>query len=313
MNLACDNREGDESDEEGNDDAVGLDTSDDDEEEAPAPKKKKAKTVAKTTGTKKAAPKGKAKAKAKVGGKGKAVKADGPKRSTSAYLYFTADNRARVKSENPEMKLFELSKIFGAEWKQLSDAGKKKYNALAEKDKARYEKEKSKMKKGGKGKGGKAKAKAPKGKNADGTDKKPNTGGLNIPLLLSAELSALCGGASVLSRAECMRELWVYIKANDLQKAEDRRQIVCDSALLKITGGEQEIPHFSLCDLGRFSDQPCFWPCFRLMCFYSWFRSKHIGPHLTKPTGSAATPAAAAEPVNPFSNPFAVQEDELDL
>ena len=45
-----------------------------------------------------------------------------------------------------------------------------------------------------------------------------------------------------------MQHLWVYIKANDLQKPEDKRMILCDSALKKITGGEPEILGFACGD-----------------------------------------------------------------
>ena len=251
---------------------MGVDTSDDeeedegedeeeDEEEVAAPKPKKQKKA--PAAAKKAAPKAKAKAAAKGKGKGKAAAADGPKRPTSAYIYFTTANRERLKAENPEVtkKLGDLAKLFGAEWKELTDAGKKQYNALAAKDKARYEKEK----KGWKGKkGGKAKPAKKSTKNADGSDKKPNMGGFNQPLVLSAELSAVCGGTGILSRAECMKQIWVYIKANELQKPTDKRTILCDGALLKITGGEKEVLGFSL--------------------------SKYLSGHLTKPTGASGAP-----------------------
>jgi len=104
---------------------------------------------------------------------------------------------------------------------------------------------------------GKGKAKAKKGKAADGGDKKPNTGGLNAPMVLSADLRAVCGGAAVLSRAQIVKQLWVYIKANELQRASNKQIIECDEAMQKVMGGEREIKGFSM--------------------------SKYIGAHVTKP------------------------------
>ena len=228
-------------------DAVGLSSSDsDDEEAAAAPKPKKQKAAPKSA----KAP-AKKKQKGAAGAKAKAAQ-DGPKRATSAYFYYAADRRDWFKEEQPELKMTEVAKLIGAEWKGLSDDQKGKYNKLAAKDKARYEKEKGKMK--GKGKG---KAKAKKGKAADGGDKKPNTGGLNAPMVLSADLRAVCGGAAVLSRAQIVKQLWVYIKANELQRASNKQIIECDEAMQKVMGGEREIKGFSM--------------------------SKYIGAHVTKP------------------------------
>ena len=66
----------------------------------------------------------------------------GPKRGLSAYMYYTADVRAKFKEENPDAKLGDLAKLIGAKWKTLSDEDKVPYEEKAKEDKARYEKEK---------------------------------------------------------------------------------------------------------------------------------------------------------------------------
>lgn len=66
----------------------------------------------------------------------------GPKRATTAYFFFTAEMRERVKEENPDLKITELAKVMGAQWKALSEEEKQKYNEMAEKDKERYAAEK---------------------------------------------------------------------------------------------------------------------------------------------------------------------------
>lgn len=99
---------------------------------------KKKTSTKKTTATKTKTTKTKG---AKKGGK--KTKKDGPKRPASAYLLFANDNRAKVKKANPDATFGELGKLLGEAWTNATSADKKKYTALAEKDRARYEKEKA--------------------------------------------------------------------------------------------------------------------------------------------------------------------------
>jgi hypothetical protein len=78
---------------------------------------------------------------------GKKVAHQGPKRSKSAYLFFCADNRDTVKTENPEMKATEITAELGRRWNELKEDESrakelKKYEDQAEQDKLRYETEK---------------------------------------------------------------------------------------------------------------------------------------------------------------------------
>lgn len=72
---------------------------------------------------------------------GKAAKdPNEPKRPTTAFFFFAQDQRGKIKEENPDMKITEISKELGRLWKELSDKQKEKYTAMAVKDKGRYEK-----------------------------------------------------------------------------------------------------------------------------------------------------------------------------
>jgi HMG (high mobility group) box len=62
-----------------------------------------------------------------------------PKRPKSSFIIFSAKRRPEIKAEHPEMKITEISKLIGSQWKECSDKKKEKYAALALKDKARYE------------------------------------------------------------------------------------------------------------------------------------------------------------------------------
>ena len=66
--------------------------------------------------------------------------------------------------------------------------------------------------------------------------KKPNA--LQRPLRPSAELAAVVGPGP-LPRGEVVSKVWAYIKANDLQNPQDRREILADSKLEPIFGAKK--------------------------------------------------------------------------
>lgn len=80
--------------------------------------------------------------------KTKAKDPNEPKRPLTAYLHFCNENRQKVKEQNPDKSMIDVTKILSAQWKSLSDEGKKKYNEMAAKNKAEYEKKMVEYKKG---------------------------------------------------------------------------------------------------------------------------------------------------------------------
>lgn len=76
--------------------------------------------------------------------KGKKAKKDpnAPKRALSAFFWFCNDERNKVKDALPAGSgVGDVSKECARRWNGLSSSAKAKYEALAAKDKARYEKE----------------------------------------------------------------------------------------------------------------------------------------------------------------------------
>lgn len=72
----------------------------------------------------------------KKGKKKRAKKdANAPKRPQSAYFLWMADNRERIKKENPGISITEIAKKGGEEWKLVTDKSKweKQNEALMEK------------------------------------------------------------------------------------------------------------------------------------------------------------------------------------
>ncbi|KAL3224433.1 hypothetical protein MRX96_026553 [Rhipicephalus microplus] len=64
-----------------------------------------------------------------------------PKRPLSAFFWFCNDERPNVRQENPDSSVGEVAKELGRRWNEVGDDVKAKYEGLAAKDKARYEKE----------------------------------------------------------------------------------------------------------------------------------------------------------------------------
>ncbi|GJJ76070.1 upstream activation factor subunit UAF30 [Entomortierella parvispora] len=136
--------------------------------------------------------------------------------------------------------------------KSSSPAAKKKSSSKKSKDKEKGDKPKRKP-----------------ALNPDGT---PKTNAFTRPLIISNDLASVVGSAGTvgasgqieMSRPEVVKQIWVYIKANNLQSEGDKRVINCDSKLKNLFGLEQ------------------------VNCFSM---NKYLSAHLTKPEEA---PSAAA-------------------
>uniref|UniRef100_A0A7S4MAW3 HMG box domain-containing protein n=1 Tax=Odontella aurita TaxID=265563 RepID=A0A7S4MAW3_9STRA len=90
----------------------------------------------------KSSPIGEGKGGVKGRGRGKNKKdPNAPKRASSAYIFFTQEQRSVVKKENPTLSFGELSKMVSAEFKALSAEARAKYDNLSARDKERYARE----------------------------------------------------------------------------------------------------------------------------------------------------------------------------
>jgi structure-specific recognition protein 1 len=111
--------------------------------ELASPTKKKTTTKARgKKATKKKAGSKKAAAAATKKKKGSKKEKAGPKRPLSAYMYFVKDKRPEIAKKNPKDSVTEVAKKLGEMWRKVKD--RTEYEALAAKDKKRYEKEKAK-------------------------------------------------------------------------------------------------------------------------------------------------------------------------
>ncbi len=62
--------------------------------------------------------------------------------------------------------------------------------------------------------------------------------GLQKPLQPSPELAAVVGGDPI-PRGEVVSKVWAYIKKNDLQNPQNKREILADDTLRKVFGRDK--------------------------------------------------------------------------
>ncbi|XP_037086834.1 high mobility group protein DSP1-like [Pollicipes pollicipes] len=87
---------------------------------------------------------------AKTGKSGRRKKdPNAPKRALSAFFCFCNDERPAIRAAHPDYTVGDVAKELGRMWGECDEAGKKKYVALAEKDKERYAREMAIYKNGG--------------------------------------------------------------------------------------------------------------------------------------------------------------------
>ena len=63
-------------------------------------------------------------------------------------------------------------------------------------------------------------------------------GGLARPVTPSADLAAIVG-STPLPRSEVVSKMWTYIKANNLQNPQNKREIMADDKLRPIFGADK--------------------------------------------------------------------------
>jgi chromatin remodeling complex protein RSC6 len=68
------------------------------------------------------------------------------------------------------------------------------------------------------------------------------------PLNVSEDLAAVVGKGPM-PRSEVVKKLWVYIKKNDLQDPQNKRNINADENLKKVFGGKSVVNMFEMTKL----------------------------------------------------------------
>ena len=82
------------------------------------------------------------------------------------------------------------------------------------------------------------------------------TNALQQPLKPSNDLAAITGSGNI-ARAEVVSKMWDYIKKNNLQNPQNKREILADDKLKPIFGGKDKVSMFEM--------------------------NKHLSNHLSKP------------------------------
>ncbi len=71
---------------------------------------------------------------------------------------------------------------------------------------------------------------------------------LSRPLTLDADLEAVVGKGPM-PRTEVVKQIWVYIKKNNLQNPANKRNIIADDKLKPLFDGKAEVTMFEMTKL----------------------------------------------------------------
>ena len=69
--------------------------------------------------------------------------------------------------------------------------------------------------------------------------------GLQRPLKPSADLAAITGSGNI-ARSDVVSKMWDYIKKNNLQNPENKREILADDKLSRIFDGKKKVSMFEM-------------------------------------------------------------------
>merc|ERR1711942_434768 len=75
-------------------------------------------------------------------------------------------------------------------------------------------------------------------KEASPAKAEPKKSGITKPMKLSSDLAAVVGQKQA-SRAECIKQLWAYLKKNNLQDPDNKQFFTPDKKMAKIFGTEK--------------------------------------------------------------------------
>ncbi|MDQ3246539.1 MAG: SWIB/MDM2 domain-containing protein [Pseudomonadota bacterium] len=81
-------------------------------------------------------------------------------------------------------------------------------------------------------------------KESTGTGKKAG-GGLARPVQPSADLAKITGN-DPLPRSQVVSKMWDYIRKNNLQNPQNKREIVADDTLKAVFGGKDRVSMFEM-------------------------------------------------------------------
>lgn len=68
-----------------------------------------------------------------------------PKRPMSGFFFFSMQNQANLKQQNPDIKITERAKLNGEQWNKMTEVEKQPYQKLHDQDVVRHDKEMKQM------------------------------------------------------------------------------------------------------------------------------------------------------------------------
>ncbi|KAF3794272.1 TRI1 protein [Nymphaea thermarum] len=72
--------------------------------------------------------------------------------------------------------------------------------------------------------------------------------GIAKPCLISSALQELVGVPEI-PRTQALKQIWAYIKENNLQDPDNKKIIICDEKLRKVLGGKERVGFLEIAGL----------------------------------------------------------------
>ncbi|XP_047972341.1 protein TRI1-like [Salvia hispanica] len=79
--------------------------------------------------------------------------------------------------------------------------------------------------------------------------KKREPRGIMKPRRVSPEMQAFLGGVAEIPRTQALKEIWAYIKAQNLQDPANKKVIICDENLKTIFAGKDRVGFLEIAGL----------------------------------------------------------------
>ncbi|XAR55731.1 hypothetical protein NMG60_11035915 [Bertholletia excelsa] len=73
--------------------------------------------------------------------------------------------------------------------------------------------------------------------------------GIMKPRRVSPEMQAFLGGVSEIPRTQALKQIWAYIKEQNLQDPENKKVIICDEKLKSIFAGRDRVGFLEIAGL----------------------------------------------------------------
>lgn len=142
-------------------------------------------------------------------------------------MCFVSVRRSQITQEKPNATFSEISTQLGLEWKTMAESARATYEAMAEAEKARYQREMQNY----------VPLSAEKMEELREQQRiRKAAGGLQVVYKCSPELENFLGGVKEINREKLTKTIWAYFREKQLMDPINKRYVVPDEKLAALLG-----------------------------------------------------------------------------